>query len=159
MAGMGGSLQKRRAYLATGALGVALSAGYLLMAWRLPMGRIDQPGAGVFPIVVGVLLLLASLSVLREGMKLPPEAAVEVPARADRNRVLRLFGLILGYIVLLPWTGQLIGSLVFCLLLIRLLSATGWILAAIQATVISIALYCVFVLLLQVQMPSGILGI
>ena len=128
------------------------------MTLRLPFGEPDQPGAAVFPLVVGILVLLASLSVLKEGWTLPPDATVDMPTGADRARVLRLFGLILGYVVLLPWLGQVVGSLVFCLLLIRLLSATGWVRAALQATAISIAIYCVFVLLLQVQMPRGILG-
>ncbi len=152
------SIGKRRAYLATGAVGMALSGGYLAMTARLPFGETDQPGAAVFPLIVGIMVLLASLSVLKEGWTLPPDATVDMPAGADRARVLRLFGLIFGYIVLLPWAGHLVGSLVFCLLLIRLLSTTGWVRATLQATAISVALYCVFVLLLQVQMPRGILG-
>ncbi|BBK33941.1 putative tricarboxylic transport membrane protein [Stella humosa] len=153
------SIGKRGAYLATGAIGVALSAGYLALARRLPLGELDQPGAGVFPVIVGTLVLLASLAVLWEGWRMPAAASVDLPAGADAGRVLSLLGLIVAYVVLLPWAGQLVGGFVFCLLLIRLLSGNGWVRAAIQAAVISAVAYLVFVRLLQVQMPRGILGL
>ena len=159
MTSAGRSLGKRGAYLATGAIGVALAAGYLALARRLPMGEMDQPGAGVFPVIVGILVLLASLAVLWEGWRMPADATVEMPAGADAGRVACLLGLIVGYVVLLPWLGQLVGSFLFCLLLVRLLSGQGWVRAAIPAAAIAAAAYLVFVRLLQVQMPRGILGL
>lgn len=104
-------------------------------------------------------MLLASLAVLWEGWRMPAAASVDLPAGADAGRVLSLLGLIVAYVVLLPWAGQLVGGFVFCLLLIRLLSGNGWVRAAIQAAVISAVAYLVFVRLLQVQMPRGILGL
>ncbi|BBK40229.1 hypothetical protein STVA_02490 [Allostella vacuolata] len=156
---MGRTHGKGRAYLATGAAGVALSAGYLATARHLPLGEMNQPGAGVFPAIVGILVLLASLAVLWEGWRMPRDATVEFPAGADALRVLGLLGLIVAYVALLPWLGQVAGSFLFCLLLIRLLSDTGWVRAAVQAALIAAVAYFVFIRLLQVQMPRGILGL
>lgn len=153
------SFGKGRAYLATGAAGAALSAGYLVLAWRLPFGEIDQPGAGVFPAVVGVLVLLASLAVIWEGWRMPAEAAVDLPAGRDAARVLGLLGFIVAYVVLLPWLGQLVAGFLFSAALIRLLAGTAWPRAALQAAAIAGTAELVFVHLLQVQMPRGILGL
>lgn len=153
-----GRMGKRGGYLATGAIGAALSAGYLALAARLPLGAMDQPGAGVFPVVVGILVLLSSIAVVWEGWRMPADETVDMPAGADAARVLALLGLLVGYVLLLPWIGQLVGSFLFCLMVIRLLSRTPWPWLVVQAAAIAVAAELVFVRLLQVQMPRGILG-
>ena len=64
------SFQKRKAYLATGGIVLFFAAGYLGMSVQLPFGKLDQPGAGVFPVMVAVLLMLASLTTMWEGWQL-----------------------------------------------------------------------------------------
>ena len=60
-------LQKRNAYLVMGGIGLVLAAGYLGMSFQLPFGQIDQPGAALFPVIVGVILMLDSLTTMWEG--------------------------------------------------------------------------------------------
>lgn len=150
-------LQKRRAYLATGGIGVLLSAGYLALSIDLPFGQLDRPGAAVFPVIVGVVLMLASLVTLREGLAMDAGEKVELPAGVDRKRLLGLVGLLFGYMVLLPWLGQILASVPFCVLLMRLLSDLSWIRTTIYSLLVSGAVYTVFVVLLDVPMPRGIL--
>jgi len=61
------SIQKRHAYLVTGGIGLVLAASYLWLSFQMPFGRLDQPGAGVFPVIVGVILVLVSMATMREG--------------------------------------------------------------------------------------------
>ena len=61
------SFQKRNGYLVMGGIGLFFAAGYLGMSFQLPFGQLAQPGAGVFPVIVGVMLMLASLTAMREG--------------------------------------------------------------------------------------------
>jgi putative tricarboxylic transport membrane protein len=152
------SFQKRNGYFAMGGIGFTLSVGYLGMSFQLPFGKLDQPGAGLFPVVVGVMLMLASLATLWEGWKMQKAELVEVPVGADLRRLLSLVGLLFGYFLLMPWLGHMISSVLFCLLLIRVLSELSWPRVTAYALVMAIMLYAIFVYLLKVPMPRGALG-
>ena len=150
--------QKRKGYLVMGGGGLFAAAVYLGLAVRLPFGEMDQPGAAIFPVVVGVILTFASLTTLWEGRRLDRDERVEAPAGADLRRLWSLVAALLGYLVALPWVGQIISSMVFCALIMRVLSDLGWTRIVAYSLIISIGLYIVFVRLLQVPMPHGIGG-
>ena len=153
------SFQKRNGYLVMGGIGLFFAAGYLGMSFQLPFGQLAQPGAGVFPVIVGVMLMLASLTTMWEGWQLDKAEQVDLPAGADRKRLLNLISLLFGYFLALPWLGQNISSALFCALLMRVLSDLGWPRIVAYSLVMSIALYVGFVVLLKVPMPRGMLGI
>jgi putative tricarboxylic transport membrane protein len=152
------TLQKSRAYLWIGAAGVLIAAGYLGMSLDLPFGHLDQPGAGIFPIMAGVTLLAASLITIWEGWHLDPALRVEMPHGTDLKRLLGLVALLLGFFIALPLLGQLISSTIFCILLMRVISDLGWPRIVAYSVLMCGALYGVFVFLLKVPMPSGVLG-
>ena len=127
------------------------------MAFRLPFGELARPGASVFPIMVGVLLALASLSTVWEGWRTNIGEHVEFPAGQDRLRLLVLIGSLLVYILALPWLGQILASTLFLILLMRVLSEVSWPRITAYSLVISGTLYAVFVRLLNVPMPRGFL--
>jgi putative tricarboxylic transport membrane protein len=148
-------VQKRKAYLVMGGIGLVLAAGYLGLSLRLPFGQMDQPGAGVFPVAVGVILILASLATLWEGWQLDKAVRLDLPVGADRKRLLSLIGMLVGYFLALPWLGQMISSALFCMLLMRLLSDLSWLRIAAYSLAMSLMLYFVFVSLFEVPMPVG----
>ena len=147
---------RSKGYIVVGAIGICLSVLYLAVSFQMPMGRLRQPGAGVFPVISGFLLLLGSVSALWEGLKTRKSESVELPAGSDLRRLLVLVGGILGYLVLLPILGQLISSTIFCFVLIRALSSLsiGWV--ALYALLMAGAAYLLFVRFLMLPMPVGI---
>jgi hypothetical protein len=148
---------RSKGYIVVGAIGICLSVLYLALSFQMPMGRIRQPGAGVFPVICGFLLLLGSVSALWEGLKTrKTEESVELPAGSDLRRLLVLLGGILGYLVLLPILGQLISSTIFCFVLIRVLSSLGIWRVALYAVLMAGAAYLLFVRFLMLPMPVGI---
>lgn len=149
-------MQKRKGFLAVGAGGLMLSAAYLGMSVRLPFGELARPGAGIFPIIVGAILVFASLSTLWEGWRMPADEQVEFPAGRDRLRLLVLLAALFVYILALPWLGQIVASSLFLMLVMRVLSDVGWPRVIAYSLAISAALYIVFVHLLGVPMPRGI---
>jgi putative tricarboxylic transport membrane protein len=151
------AMQKRKGYLGMGGGGLLAAAVYLGLAFQMPFGEMDQPGAAVFPVAVGVILMLASLTTLWEGWRLDRGEQVVLPVGTNLRRLLSLVGLLLGYILALPWLGQIIGSALFCMLLMRVISDLGWPRIAVYSLAISVVLYAVFVMLLKVPMPRGIL--
>lgn len=80
---------------------------------------------------------------------------VEFPAGADRKRLLGLLGLLLGYFLALPWVGQFIGSTLFCILLMRVLSDLGWTRIVAYSLALAIALQVAFVIVLKVPLPRS----
>jgi putative tricarboxylic transport membrane protein len=150
--------QKRKAYLLLGGGGMIFTACYLGMSFRLPFGEIDEPGAAIFPVAVGFLLMLGSVATLWEGWKMDSAEHVDLPAGTGRRRLLRLIGLLLGYFCALPWLGQIISSSLFCMLLMRVLSDISWPRVIAYSLATSIGLYAVFVYLLKVPMPRGVPG-
>ncbi len=151
------SVQMRKAYLLIGGAGLLLAIVYIGLSFKLPFGELDQPGAAVFPIIVGVLLIFASLATLWEGWRFDKSVLVQLPAGEDRKRVLSLIGLLVGYFIALPWLGQIISSTLFLILLMRVLSGLSWPRIVCYSLAISLMLYAVFVLLLKVPMPRGML--
>lgn len=151
------SLYKRKAYFAVSAMGLVFSAGYLTLSFQLPFGEIDRPGAAVFPVIVGVIVLLASIATFHEAWQMEQSEQVPLPAGKDLSRILGLVGLLLGYLVALPWVGQVIASMLFFVFLMRLISSYSWKRILVSSMTMSLSIYAVFVFLLQVPMPVGIL--
>jgi putative tricarboxylic transport membrane protein len=149
------AMRERKGYLVMGGGGLLAAVVYLGLAVRMPFGEMDQPGAAVFPIVVGVILALASLATLREGWQMNRNAQIDLPAGVGLGRLAGLIGLLLGYVVVLPWLGQIVSSMVFCAVLMRVLSGLGWTRIVVYSAIIAIGLYALFVRLLQVPMPLG----
>ena len=147
---------RSKGYIVVGAIGICLSVLYLAVSFQMPMGRLRQPGAGVFPVISGFLLLLGSVSALWEGLKTRKSESVELPAGSDLRRLLVLVGGILGYLVLLPILGQLISSTIFCFVLIRALSSLSIRWVALYALLMAGAAYLLFVRFLMLPMPVGI---
>ena len=148
------SISKRTAYLSTGGLGLLLSAGYLAMATQLPLGEMDAPGAGLFPVLVGAVMLFASLSTVWEGWKAAPAEGIEMPVGQDRARLFKLIVLLAVYFITMPWLGYSLSSWAFATLLMRLLSTLSLIRCAAYAAVMTGVIYFCFIYLLKVPMPT-----
>jgi putative tricarboxylic transport membrane protein len=151
------SLQKSKGYLIVGGVGLVFSVGYLGMSIPFPLGELDQPGAGVFTLIVGAGMILASLATLWEGWQMDKAAQVDLLDGTDRKRLFSLLGLLFGYILMLPWLGMIIVTMLFCVLLLRVLSDLGWLRILAYSVMISASFYVVFVALLKVPMPRGML--
>ena len=151
------TVQKSRACLLLGGSGLVLAVGYLWMAFKLPFGTLDQPGAALFPVVVGIVWAAASLITLREGWKMNRAEQIEMPAGPDRKRLLGTIGLLLGYFLLLPVLGQIVTSTLFCTLLFRVLSKISWTRVIVYSLLMSAALNVVFIFTFKIPMPRGLL--
>jgi putative tricarboxylic transport membrane protein len=152
------TISRSQGYIGAGLVGILLSAGYFHMTLALPMGEMDQPGAGVFPLLVAGVLFVASISALWEGWRRRANSeALDLPQGDDRIRLLKLVVLLLVYFLAIPWVGFSLGSVIFCMLLIRLLSELSWLRSAVYAVLMTAAIYLIFITVLKVSMPAGIL--
>jgi hypothetical protein len=139
-------------------LAVALLAAglvYLGSAWALPLGSAARPGAGFYPVAVGVFGASVILAWLVTGLRGTATGhAVAVPADA-RGRVLITAGLLAGFCLALPWTGYLVAAFLFTGLLLRGLGA-GWATALVIGAASALASNYGFGVLLGVPLPRGV---
>ena len=152
------SIQKRKGHFAIGGIGLLFSASYLGISFQLPFGQMDQPGAALFPVIAGVLFMIGSITTLWEAFLGDKTEQVALPTGTDLRRLLILIALLLGYFLVLPSLGQILSSLLFCILLIHLLSDLSWIRILLYSMIVSSLLYVVFVFFLKVPMPRGMMG-
>jgi putative tricarboxylic transport membrane protein len=140
------------------ALAVLAASGiYLANGLPLPRGTGARPGAGFFPLAVGVFGATVALTWVVSALRRAPEAAGghAAPA-AGRGRVIVTAVLLVGFCLLLPWTGYPLVAFLFTGLLLRGLGA-GWTAAVAIALACAVASYYVFGVLLGVPLPRGVL--
>jgi hypothetical protein len=152
------SVSKRRAYLVIGGVGCFLAVGYIALSLQLPVGSLNSPGAAVFPLMVGGMFVLGSLSVLWEGLRMAPSDTAELPAGEDVWRLVALAASIVAYVVLIPWLGQFIASTLFCIVLMKVLMPSLSPLGVVVRSLILMApIHYLFVEVMRVPMPRGVL--
>ena len=92
------------------------------------------------------------------GVRLDPLVTVDIPTGADLKRLLSLVALLIAFVIAIPLLGQLIASVIFCILLMRCLSDLGWVRIVASSLLVCGGLYVAFVMVLKVPLPGGLLS-
>ena len=139
------------------ALVVLLAGGaYLVAALPLPRGVAARPGAGFFPLVVGVFFCLAAAGFVIETFRRLPGRAVSAPmAKGARTRALATAGALVAFVLLLPWLGFPVVTFLFVAAMLRALGGS-WTLAVTTAVASAVGAYYLFAVVLSVPLPKGV---
>jgi putative tricarboxylic transport membrane protein len=132
-----------------------LGAWICVEALQVPLGTFRMPGAGFFPLVLGVTLGVLSLLLL--GMSLLNPAGVPTEVRPERWEVLYLMGSIVAAVWLFERAGFLLTMALFAGVAMKVLGKMSWVTAAVLAVVGSVMAYVGFGRVLQIALPSGLL--
>lgn len=146
----------RPAIVTVAALGAVLAVLYLLEALRYGRGTLDDPGPGLYPLVVGALLLLGSIGAAVEVVVAPSGDAVAWPVGAARGRMIALVAASLGYVLLLPYIGHPLAGTVVTLVALELMGQRGWPLKIGLALAVGLGSHYLFAVVLGVPLPRGI---
>jgi putative tricarboxylic transport membrane protein len=143
------------AWFVFGAITVALSLQY-------PIGSLWAPGSGLYPLVLGLMLMgLAAAHAVRVGLEQPkPAVTPGAPSwRLDdaTRRVLLFMGVVALCTALLQAIGYVASGLLLMLGLLRVF-AVRWGAAALIAAFSAAAAHVLFVRWLDIPMPAGPLG-
>ena len=125
-------------------------------ALQVPFGSLRMPGAGFFPLVLGVTLSALALILFALGW-----TSREVDSGRmwlDTPDVLYVTGILVLAAWLFERVGFLIAMGVFLAVSIKVLGRGRWLTALATAVIGSVTSYWVFVRLLQISLPGGILG-
>jgi len=118
------------------------------------------PGPGFFSFWLGILLMVLSLIQIVGTFRRPAEPLPDgfVPDRNGVKRMLYILAALVACQFLMDWLGFSLTMLVFCVFLFRMLGRQAWWVTVLLAVVGSFGMSYVFGLL-QVMLPTGILGI
>lgn len=134
---------------------LAGSALYLVQAARLPLGSVEQPGAGLFPILVGAFLLAVSAAHLLRDLRRSSGTRPLPPAGTGR-RVMGVVAALGAFCLLLPWLGYAVAALGLLLAILPLFGLARWGMTAAVALVATVASYYLFAVVLGVPLPAGV---
>jgi len=141
---------------------VWMALGGLFVAGALHQGlmRRGVPGPGFLPFFSGLALIFISLFVFIPALsrKKVLESGKFFPERGSFRKFLLALVALLAFGVAMEYAGYLFTTFLFMFFTARLMEPKGWrttILLAFSTAALS---YLIFVVLLEVQLPRGILG-
>ena len=118
----------------------------------------DQPGPGLYPLFVGVLVMVTSIGGILTELLNPTQGKVELPGRKDLGRMLMVLGGALIYVLFLPYLGHLLSSTLTVFVVLHAMGLSLWYRKIALTIVISVMSYYLFVVFLKVPLPQGLLG-
>ena len=137
------------------------STAYLSL--RMPIGTFRAAGTGLFPLSLGVLLMvLASLFLLNLRAQAPSpaqgQAATREAPESQRQMLLFLGAIILATLLLDP-LGYPLSALLLLVTLLRILGTKQWRMNLLISGLTTVVAYLVFVQWLKIPLPMGWLGL
>ena len=133
----------------------------IILALKLPIGTFRMAGTGLFPLCMGILLMILSGIYLLKGLG-SYKQALEKKTASGAHRSLKQLVPFLGTMVLatllLNYLGYLLVSFLLMLALSRILGMKRWGLSILISGVTAAASYALFVQWLQIPLPKGFAG-
>ncbi len=145
--------QAERGGVLTAALGalvpLALGVFGLVVAFGLGIGSLSAPGAGLWPLVISLVMITAAGTALLHVKRDDDVEAFD----GGIVTVAMCVGSLLAYAALLPLVGFEIPTALLLFFWIKILGKEGWRPAVTVSIVATIVVYVLFILLLAVPIP------
>jgi len=132
---------------------------YIIGALSYPQGTMAKPGPGLYPLFLGILILLISLGTGLEVMfrRFEKEEDAIWPRGANGRRLLAVLAASLAYAVLLPYLGHPFIATLVTLVVLQVMGVRSWPLKITLALLIGLGSYYLFGKLLAIPLPMGVL--
>jgi hypothetical protein len=144
----------RISYVSFLGLGVVYLGGSL----RLPLGTLEAPRSGLFPLLVAILLIAVSFTLLLKGGGAAgsrPEEFDPFPEGGDLRRVAAVALTLFLYAAGLRFLGYLVCTTGLMASVVRLLGMKNWGSVAATAVLTGLISWGLFVFALDVPLPRG----
>jgi putative tricarboxylic transport membrane protein len=150
---------RRRNFISSIVL-LAITFAIFLEISRMPIGTSGRPQEGFFPFILAILLTILSVILLWQAMKEKngKKSIVEVRS-GGLKRVGLAVGALFAFAILLDFLGYIVSTFLLIAFLLRTIEPQKWWIVIVVAFLCSLVSFLVFGLLLEAQLPSGILGI
>ena len=137
--------------------------GTVVLSLQMPIGTFRMAGSGLFPLCLGIALMLLALLYLantllqKESQRHPVEAAGELHGAA--RQMLLFFGASALAVLGLDILGYPLTSFLLMLLLLRILGLRRPVLLVILPLLAAAGSYLIFVRFLKIPLPKGLIGL
>ena len=146
--------------LISGIILLAAGAAVFLQSLSYPIGTFRTPGAGLFPLIASIILIVLSAALIIQALLPKGRAIAPVPFFPETGAFRRIalgFVAMIGYRYLLPVIGFGPSTGIFMLFLIKFLGGYGWKISLFYSAVSAVAFYYLFQVWLQIPMPLPLL--
>lgn len=137
-------------------LGIAVA----VMSYELKLGKLESPGPGLMPFILGITLSICSLPILvhsfgvvKRKEKRGDEA---IWSGVNFKRLILAQASLFGYIFILEKIGFVLATFLLLLILFKIIDSQKWLWALIASTLTVIITFFIFVVLLKVQLPPSL---
>lgn len=143
----------------SGLLILAIAAGMILWSLKLPVGTINSPGPGLFPLILAVLLAVLSAGLIFEQVRGGFNTGfVADVVREEGARVAVFCVLYFAHVLTFERVGFILSTGVFLVFVYVLILRKGIVTATAYAVFVTVPIYLIFDRLLSVSLPAGLLG-
>lgn len=151
---------KRKGRMIAGGIGLLFGLWFSWYTWaNVPMGTQERPGAGVFPLVVGIGLVVVSVMTIVEAWRTAVVAGeLNFPTGEKRRTLLLLAGSFIAFVALYRFLGQYLASSLFMIAALAILGTRSWVRNVLYGAAIGIGISAFFMELLGVRLPMGVFG-
>jgi putative tricarboxylic transport membrane protein len=148
----------RRALFTLAATGTVLSLLYLWEGTRYKLGTPAEPGPGMFPLLISVILLLGFIGTGIEALASSEiKVKIDWPAGSARRRVSAIAASCIAYWLALPYAGQMIAGSLLAFAVLHVMALRSWPVKIVLSLLIGVGSYVLFGVILGVPFPTGIL--
>jgi hypothetical protein len=141
----------------SGILIFTIGAAVCLTSLTYPIGTLQKPGGGFFPLLSSILLLgLCTVFIFQSftGKRREESCAVSFfPSKEAFQRILWGFAALVGYRYLIPVIGFAPATAGFIFVLSRFLENYSWKKSVFFSVATAVAAYYLFQVVLKIQMP------
>jgi len=141
---------------------VGVGAGIVIASTRVRFGSWDQPGPGLLPLLMGIIIVVCAAVIFFQawfnGNVARPEGKYFWRGVDFKKVLIALTGLVL-YAFLLNKLGYLITTFFFMYSLLRLIAHIRRYVAFSEAALAAFLSYALFKLWLEVPLPRGLFGL
>jgi hypothetical protein len=135
-------------------VGSAIAIG----AYNLGIGAVNNPGPGLFPFVIGLGMVLLSVSIIATSIS-TAAAPMTRPTPSQTLTALAVIGALVFYALALERIGFVLCTILFLFGLLTVLGRYDWLVAATASVGMTAGSYLIFTTLLKLHLPSGPLGL
>ena len=142
-----------------GAVLLALAVGFSAAALKqYAYWGPNGPGPAFMPFWLGLVMAVLATLLLVGALRAKDPGEAWLPSGDGLRRLALVLGATIAYVALLNVLGMVIGTVLFLIVLMRVLDRCGWLLTLSVALATAASIYFVFARWLKVPLPSGVLG-
>jgi len=135
----------------------------VLLSLKMPIGIFRMPGTGMFPLILGILLMILSGAfvsrILFQGKEERANKETSVESSESTMQLILFLGTMALATLFFNRFGYPLTSLLLMLALLRILGIKRWGLNILISVVTAVGSYFLFVKWLDIPMPKGWIGI